>query len=318
MSDGHIFICYRRDDSAGYARAIHDQLVERFSQARVFMDVDTIEPGLPFDEAINQAVGSCEILLVLIGKRWMEQAPGAGSRLDDEKDFVRLEIAAALSRNVRVIPVLLDGSRMPSEESLPEPLRALTLRNAIEISNSRFKSDANRLVDAVGKVLDASEAPPGRKRTRSLSALQLWVAGGVALVALFFSITYFYFPTSASDLCHGLKGKSININANNHRGVVGPAGISLEERELGRLTFNTLVVFAGNGGVTARGEELKDPLVGVCEGGTLSLTRTLRNGTSQHYVGSLYKADNGRIEVRGSIDNGQYSWSGWISGPDQK
>src|SRR5215813_4125702 len=116
MSNDHIFISYRRDDSAGYARAIYDQLAERFARERIFMDVDAIEPGLPFDEAINQAVGRCKVQIVMIGKRWMEQQPNIGPRLNDEKDFVRLEIAAALSRNVRVIPVLLNGASMPTEE----------------------------------------------------------------------------------------------------------------------------------------------------------------------------------------------------------
>ena len=71
MSNGHIFISYRRDDSAGYTRAIYDQLAKRFTKERIFMDVDAIEPGLPFDEVINQAVGRCEILLAMIGKHWM-------------------------------------------------------------------------------------------------------------------------------------------------------------------------------------------------------------------------------------------------------
>src|SRR4029450_1235844 len=150
---GHIFISYRRDDSAGYTRAIYDQFVTRFSKDRIFMDVDAIEPGLPFDEVINQAVGRCEILLAMIGKRWMEQQTGVGPRINDPKDFVRIEIAAALSRNIRVIPLLLTGAIMPSEEALPEPLRALARRNAIEVSNSRFNSDVSRLVEAVSKVL---------------------------------------------------------------------------------------------------------------------------------------------------------------------
>jgi hypothetical protein len=194
MSNGHIFISYRRDDSAGYTRAIYDQLAERFTQERIFMDVDAIEPGLPFDEVINQAVSRCEILLVIIGKRWMEQQPGVGPRINDEKDFVRLEIAAALSRNVRVIPVLLDGAGMPTEELLPEPLRALARRNAIEISNTRFKSDVNRLVEVVSKVLGESNVPPNQERSRSHRTTQYWLLGGLTAVALFFSIAYFYLP----------------------------------------------------------------------------------------------------------------------------
>ena len=81
MSNGHIFISYRRDDSEGFTRAIHDQLAERFTEDRIFMDVDAIEPGLPFDEVITQAVSRCEILLAMIGKHWMDQQPGAVPRI---------------------------------------------------------------------------------------------------------------------------------------------------------------------------------------------------------------------------------------------
>jgi hypothetical protein len=190
MSNGHIFISYRRDDSAGYTRAIYDQLVKRFSKARVFMDMDAIEPGLPFDEVINQAVGHCEILLAMVGKRWMEEQPGVGPRINDAKDFVRLEIAAALSRGIRVIPVLLDGAIMPTEEALPEPLRALARRNAIEVSNSRFNSDVNRLVDAVSKALGESDASNSEQDPPPRKAMRYWLVGGLAAVALFSSIAY--------------------------------------------------------------------------------------------------------------------------------
>jgi hypothetical protein len=184
MSNGHIFISYRRDDSAGYTRAIYDQLAKRFTKERIFMDVDTIEPGLPFDEVINQAVGHCEILLAMIGKRWMEQQPGVGPRINDEKDFVRLEIATALLRNVRVIPVLLDGAGMPTEEVLPEPLRALARRNAIEISNSRFNSDVERLVEAVRKVLGEADAPRNQEVSRYRRSMLYWLLGGFAAVGI--------------------------------------------------------------------------------------------------------------------------------------
>ena len=184
MSNGHIFISYRREDSAGYTRAIYDQLVRRFSKDRIFMDVDAIEPGLPFDEVIHQAIGRCEILLAMIGKRWLEQQAGVGPRINDPKDFVRIEIAAALSRNIRVIPVLLDGAIMPTEEALPEPLRAFTRRNAIEVSNSRFNSDVDRLVEAVSKVLGEADAPPNQQVPRSRRSMLYWLLGGFAAVAI--------------------------------------------------------------------------------------------------------------------------------------
>ena len=157
MSSGQIFISYRRDDSAGYTRAIYDRLVQHFSKDRVFMDVDAIEPGLPFDEAIKHALDKCEVLLVVIGRHWLDTRDGLGPRINDPQDFVRLEIAAALSRNIRVIPVLLDGARMPGEDELPEALGALARRNALEIRNSRFDVDTGTLIMAVRKALGETE-----------------------------------------------------------------------------------------------------------------------------------------------------------------
>jgi hypothetical protein len=148
---GKVFISYRREDAAGYARAIYEELTERFTADRIFMDVDAIEPGLPFDEVIRNAVGQCEALLVLIGARWLAPQPDGKTRLEDERDFVRLEIAAALARNIRVIPVLLDGTPMPKEAELPEALRGLVWRNAIEVSNTRFTSDVDRLAQVLAK-----------------------------------------------------------------------------------------------------------------------------------------------------------------------
>lgn len=200
MSNGYIFISYRRDDSAGYARAIYDQLVQHFSRERIFMDVDAIEPGFPFDEAIERAVGQCEILLAMIGRRWMEQQAGAGPRINDPKDFVRLEIAAALSRNIRVIPVLLDGASMPAEEALPEPLRALARRNALEVSNSRFKSDMERLLGAVSKALGESNTSRGKQDLRTRKSMLYWLAGGLAVVVLFSSLLFDYSPTTNRSL----------------------------------------------------------------------------------------------------------------------
>jgi len=158
---GKVFISYRRDDAAGYARAIYEALTERFSRDHIFMDVDTIEPGLPFDEVIRDAVGQSEVLLVLIGPRWLVPDAEGRSRLEDDRDFVRLEIAAALARNIRVIPVLLDGTPMPAETALPEPLRGLAWRNALEVSNSRFTFDVERLTNVLARVLEDRADPAG-------------------------------------------------------------------------------------------------------------------------------------------------------------
>src|SRR5262245_52513746 len=126
-----IFISYRRDDSAGYAHAIYRELVQYFSKDRLFMDVDTLEPGADFVRVIETTVSECDVLLALIGKRWANVGSGTTSRFEDTEDFVRLEISAALARDIRVIPVLVDGMTMPTGETLPTSLKALSRRNAI-------------------------------------------------------------------------------------------------------------------------------------------------------------------------------------------
>ena len=153
-----VFISYRRDDSAGYAHAIHSRLVQHFSKDQVFMDVDTVEYGMDFMRAIEKAVGECDVLVALIGKRWVGGEPGGTSRLDNTKDYVRLEVSTALARDIRVIPVLVDNMAMPNEDSLPSPVQPITRRNAIEISNTRFNFDVEQLITAVRKILDEAEA----------------------------------------------------------------------------------------------------------------------------------------------------------------
>lgn len=149
-----VFISYRREDSAGYAGRLYDSLSDRFAAAQLFMDVDTIEPGADFVAVISDAVGSCDALLAVIGPGWLEATNAAGERrLDDPNDFVRLEIEAALARNVRVIPVLVQGARMPDVRSLPASLAPLSRRNALEMSHGRWRTDADRLV----RVLDSME-----------------------------------------------------------------------------------------------------------------------------------------------------------------
>src|SRR5262245_28159099 len=134
-----IFISYRRDDSQGYAGHIHERLSNVFGTDAVFMDVEDIAPGADFVRRIEESAGSCDAMLVLIGKRWLEAKDDAGRRrIDDPQDFVRAEIAGALGRNVRIIPVLLNNTSMPSERDLPVPLRRLAHFQATEVSDERW------------------------------------------------------------------------------------------------------------------------------------------------------------------------------------
>ncbi len=159
---GRVFISYRRQETAYAAGWLFDRLVDRFGRGQIFKDVDSIELGDDFVEVLSAAVGSCDVLLALIGDQWLTIADAQGRpRLDDPNDFVRLEIEAALTRNVRVIPILVEGARMPLADKLPGSLSKLTRRQALELSPSRFASDTNRLLDVLERTLaEVRPQPP--------------------------------------------------------------------------------------------------------------------------------------------------------------
>lgn len=164
MPPSQIFISYRRDDAAGYARAVNDELTRCFGAERVFIDVDDINAGQPFSEVIQRSVGDSAVLLALIGKRWQGPREGAPPRIFEAGDFVRQEVAAGLAKGIRVIPVLLDGAAMPDPAHLPPELAPLAGRNALELDNSRFAADIERLVREVRGALGEKALPPPSSR----------------------------------------------------------------------------------------------------------------------------------------------------------
>src|SRR5690349_5597877 len=156
---GGIFISYRRQEAACPAGWLYDRLRYRFGADQVFKDVDNIDPGDDFIDKITTPVGSCDVLLALIGQDWLTISDEAGGRrLDDPEDFVRVEIEAALSRRVRVIPLLIDGAVMPRADQLPASLARLVRRQAQELSPARFDADANRLVGVLERTLAEARA----------------------------------------------------------------------------------------------------------------------------------------------------------------
>ena len=148
-----IFISYRRDDSAGHAGRLFDRLSSHFNRERLFMDVDHIEPGEDFVQVIEDAVASSAVLLVIIGRRWLTSGDTIARRLDNPNDFVRLEVASALARNIRVIPVLVQNAIMPSPQDLPDDLLQLSRRNASELSDLRWNRDVDQLIGVLDKFL---------------------------------------------------------------------------------------------------------------------------------------------------------------------
>jgi hypothetical protein len=146
-----IFISYRRADSADITGRIYDRLIGHFGKSAIFKDVDSIPPGIDFKEHLERAVGKCKIFLVVIGDRWLEVNDSMRkSRLQDPSDFVRIEIEAALNRNILIIPLLVRGASMPAEKKLPPSLQKLIYRNGIPIRpDPDFHRDMDRLIEAI-------------------------------------------------------------------------------------------------------------------------------------------------------------------------
>jgi TIR domain len=148
-----IFISYRREDSAPYAGRLYDRLCAHFGAAQVFMDVDDIPPGADFTAHIGAKVGSCDAMVVVIGKDWLTARNADGQlRLSDPSDFVGLEVSLALQRGILVIPVLVSGAKMPRPEELRRDLKPLAHRNAVTLNDPDFQRDTDILVQTLEKI----------------------------------------------------------------------------------------------------------------------------------------------------------------------
>ncbi|HET7158144.1 MAG TPA: TIR domain-containing protein, partial [Burkholderiales bacterium] len=155
----NVFLSYRREDSAGYTGRLNDRFVERWGEERVFFDLDTIAPGEDFVEAIDRTLAQSEVMILVIGPRWLTATePDGRRRIDESADYHRIEVERALQRGIRIIPALVGGARMPGEAQLPEALKKLARRNAVEISDKRFKYDADQLGDEVERILEKAQA----------------------------------------------------------------------------------------------------------------------------------------------------------------
>jgi TIR domain len=215
-----IFISYRRDDTEGEAGRLFDDLVRSFGDDSVFMDVSDIQPGVDFRKEIDANVASCGVLLAIIGPTWTSISGENGRRLDDPNDFVRLEIASALARNVAVIPVLVHDAKMPRPDELPEALRDLAFRNSVEVTHARWNSDVQLLTQALARYvaptastdttpvhatvavqLPPPTAPAGKQPSTRPSSVPL-VAGIIVAAVLALGVIAFLFfrnnpPTAA-------------------------------------------------------------------------------------------------------------------------
>jgi hypothetical protein len=168
---GGVFICYRREETAFAARAIRDRVVQRLERENVFFDIDNIDLGVDWFNVLTERVAACDALVAVIGKNWVSSADAENHRrIDDPDDFVRIEIEAALKRNVRVIPVLVDGATMPRASELPESLKGLARRQGTEVSPGRFDADVEKLTRALASILETRRTRRRRCTSRMSDA----------------------------------------------------------------------------------------------------------------------------------------------------
>ena len=167
-ASGRIFLSYRREETGYAAGWLYDRLNERYNNGQVFKDVDSIKLGDDFIDAITTAVESCDVLLALIGDRWLTiTGPDGRRRLDDPEDFVRLEIETALTRDVRVIPILVAGAKMPDAADLPPNLALLVRRQALDLRPNHFKADLGLLLEELNSTLAGTQ-------TRAVWEMEDW------------------------------------------------------------------------------------------------------------------------------------------------
>lgn len=209
-----IFISYRRGESAGYAGRLHESLERRLGDGTVFRDVDGLEPGQDFVDAIAARLRDCKACLVLIGQEWLGVTDDSGRRrLSLPNDFVRLEIEAALARkDLLVVPLLVEGMTMPSAEELPDTIRAMSRRHAMSLRDETWDADINRLIPtlerAVGRTTITGKAVRPTRRASPVRSGVL-IGGGIALALI--AVLFLAFP--ARDVQAPERAQTANGNA---------------------------------------------------------------------------------------------------------
>ncbi len=202
-----IFISYRRDDTKDIVGRIFDYLVNHFEEKNIFKDIDSIPLGSDFREVIEESVQKCDVILVIIGKQWLQITDESGKRrLDSLDDFVRIEIESGLKRNIPIIPILVNDAQVPSHTDLPETLVNLSFRHGISIRpDPDFKNDINMLINS----LDGIVKPP-KKHIHFFSLLAIFLA----VTTLSILIVYYAKPllinqdNNSSSLVTEVKAKS--------------------------------------------------------------------------------------------------------------
>jgi hypothetical protein len=166
-----IAISYRREDSLPTAGRLYDRLQAKFGKENVFMDFDSIPPGMDFREQIKQMIERSKLVIAIIGPHWLGEQPDASRRIANSSDFVRLEIAYALERGIPIIPVLVNNAPKPAPEKLPQEIEGLAFRNALILDTGiDFHHHADRLITGIGKAMDITQRSRGPQKVSKPTA----------------------------------------------------------------------------------------------------------------------------------------------------
>jgi TIR domain len=155
---GTIVISYRRDDSRWIALNVYQRLESHYGKSNVFMDIDSIPLGLDFRDDIRETLDRCDVLVALVGPNWMGKDKTKENILD-ETDWVRIEIEAALSKKIPVIPVLIDRLEMPKPGELPDGLKPFAFRNAARIDTENFHPNMDKVIASIDRHFSKSSEP---------------------------------------------------------------------------------------------------------------------------------------------------------------
>ena len=205
-----IIISYRRSDTDAISGRIRDRLAGHFGDASIFMDIDNIPFGTDFRDHIQQAFEHCDVVIIIVGVKWIGPGKGKRSRINEQTDPVRIEVETALKRGVPILPVLVNGARMPTSEELPDTIADFAFRNAAEVDTGRdFHNHMDRVIRAVESILQARSPAAGLAKSHAAgstgpappAARRKWlaIAGVAATLAIGVavgSVLYFGRPTT--------------------------------------------------------------------------------------------------------------------------
>jgi hypothetical protein len=233
-----IFISYRRSDSEGQSGRLFKDLCERFGKDAVFIDVARMKKGLDFRRVLDEQLASCGVLLTIIGDGWLNALDEEGKRrLDDPHDFTRTEIAAALKRDIPVIPVLVQDARMPHADQLPDDLKELIYRDGVELRHTHWDSDVNDLMNALTAYV--SVPAPASKGGTSKKPILIAIAA-MALLGLGLAGFKFYRDSTQNDFTAAKNAaqQTTSASGTTQPGARSATGVTNKAKPIANATDN--------------------------------------------------------------------------------